>query len=125
MRIPVRPVSEYPFWLRPFFASQRRRYGEVLLPGLLWGRVPRLFAAVALLYGVLDRRLGEVEYVAGSDYSIADIAIWPWAARFEWHLPTIGEYKNVVRWYRTVAQRPAVQRGFDVPSKPEGGIPMP
>ena len=56
MRIPVRPVSEYPFWLRPFFASQRRRYGEVLLPGLLWGRVPRLFAAVALLYGVLDRR---------------------------------------------------------------------
>jgi AhpD family alkylhydroperoxidase len=42
--------------LRPFFRSQERRYGEVLLPGLLWARVPRLFAAVALLYGALDRR---------------------------------------------------------------------
>lgn len=56
MRIPVRDPADYPFWLKPFFASQRRRYGEVLVPGLLWGRVPRLFAAVALLYGALDRR---------------------------------------------------------------------
>ena len=56
MRIAPRPVGDYPFWLRPFFASQRRRYGEILLPGLLWGRVPRLFAAVALLYGALDRK---------------------------------------------------------------------
>ncbi len=76
------------------------------------------------LYGVLDKRLGEVNYVAGDDYTIADIAIWPWAARFEWHLPTIGEYKNVVRWYRAIAERPAVQRGFDVPVKTDG-IPMP
>jgi AhpD family alkylhydroperoxidase len=49
-------MGDYPLWLRPFFRSQKRRYGEVLLPGLLWGRVPRLFAAVALLYGALDRR---------------------------------------------------------------------
>lgn len=56
MRVAPRPASDYPLWLRPFFASQRRRYGEVLVPGLLWGRVPKLFAAVALLYGVLDRR---------------------------------------------------------------------
>jgi uncharacterized peroxidase-related enzyme len=56
MRIAPRAPREYPPWLRPFFASQRRRYGEVLLPGLLWGRVPGLFAAVAILYGVLDRR---------------------------------------------------------------------
>jgi AhpD family alkylhydroperoxidase len=49
-------MRDYPAWLRPFFASQRRRYGQVLLPGLLWARVPRLFAAVALLYGALDRR---------------------------------------------------------------------
>lgn len=56
MRIAPRAPGEYPPWLRPFFASQRRRYGQVLLPGLLWGRVPKLFAAVAILYGVLDRR---------------------------------------------------------------------
>lgn len=56
MRIPARDPATYPLWLRPFFWSQRRRYGQVLLPGLLWARVPKLFAAVALLYGVLDRR---------------------------------------------------------------------
>lgn len=56
MRIKPRDASDCPFWLRPFFRSQKRRYGEVLLPGLLWARVPRLFAAVALLYGALDRR---------------------------------------------------------------------
>jgi AhpD family alkylhydroperoxidase len=56
MRVPARSPDQYPFWLRPFFRSQARRYGKVLLPGLLWGRSPRLFAAVALLYGALDRR---------------------------------------------------------------------
>jgi AhpD family alkylhydroperoxidase len=56
VRIEPRQRSQYPLWLRPFFRSQERRYGQVLLPGLLWARVPRLFAAVALLYGALDRR---------------------------------------------------------------------
>ena len=56
MHIPVKPLKQYPFWLRPFYWNQRRKYGAVLDPGLLWGRVPKLFAAVAILYGVLDRR---------------------------------------------------------------------
>ncbi len=56
MRIQPKPLNRYPLWLRPFFWNQRRKYGQVLLPALLWGRVPQLFAAVALLYGVLDRR---------------------------------------------------------------------
>ena len=56
MHVPVKPLAKYPFWLRPFFWNQRRKYGAVLDPGLLWGRVPKLFAAVAILYGVLDRR---------------------------------------------------------------------
>ncbi|MEH6823151.1 MAG: carboxymuconolactone decarboxylase family protein [Motiliproteus sp.] len=55
MHIDDKPLNRYPLWLRPFFWSQRRRYGSVLKPGLLWARVPKLFAAVALLYGVLDR----------------------------------------------------------------------
>ncbi len=55
MRIEPRKPSDCPWWLRPFFRRQQRRYGQVLLPGLLWARVPRLFAAVALLYGALDR----------------------------------------------------------------------
>ena len=56
MHVPVKPMNAYPLWLRPFFLSQKRRYGKVLKPGLLWARVPRLFAAVAALYGVLDRK---------------------------------------------------------------------
>ena len=56
MFIPEKPLHTYPWWLKPFFWSQKRRYGKVLKPGLLWGRVPKLFAAVAALYGVLDRR---------------------------------------------------------------------
>jgi AhpD family alkylhydroperoxidase len=56
MRIPVKKLKEYPLSLRPFFWNQKRRYGVVLTPGLLWARVPKLFAAVAILYGVLDRK---------------------------------------------------------------------
>ena len=56
MRIAPKPLNEYPWYLRPFFWNQRRKYGVVLLPGLLWGRSPKLFAAVALLYGAIDRK---------------------------------------------------------------------
>lgn len=56
MRISVKPLREYPWILRPFFWNQKRRYGAVLQPGLLWARVPKLFTAVAVLYGVLDRK---------------------------------------------------------------------
>jgi len=67
------------------------------------------------LYGVLDKRLGEVEYLSGS-YSIADMATWPWIARFEWQGVDFPAYPNLLRWYQQIAQRPAVQRGFDVPA---------
>lgn len=66
MHIPVKPLKKYPIWLRPFFWSQKRRYGTVLDPGLLWGRVPKLFSAVALLYGVLDRKSSPLDPVLRS-----------------------------------------------------------
>ena len=66
MRVSVKPLHRYPWLLRPFFRSQQRKYGQVLEPGLLWARVPRLFAAVALLYGVLDRRRSPLEPVLRS-----------------------------------------------------------
>jgi GST-like protein len=75
------------------------------------------------LYGVLDRRLAEVEYVAGK-YSIADIAIWPWAARFEWQSIDLHKLPNVLRWYRAIAARPAVQEGYHIPVK-QPAVPMP
>ena len=66
------------------------------------------------LYGVLDRRLNDREFVADS-YSIADIAIWPWVSRFEWQTVDLNQYGNVKRWYLAIARRPAVQRGYKVP----------
>jgi GST-like protein len=75
------------------------------------------------LYGVLDRRLAEAEYLAGS-YSIADMATWPWISRFEWQTIDLKQYPNVLRWYKAIAARPAVQKGYHVPVK-QPGIPMP
>lgn len=54
--VTVRPISEYPWYARLFFWKQRRTYGRALDPGLLWARSPKVFAALALLYGALDRR---------------------------------------------------------------------
>lgn len=56
MRVKPKPLDRYPWFLRPFFWNQRRKYGAILDPALLWGRSPWLFATVALLYGALDRR---------------------------------------------------------------------
>lgn len=66
------------------------------------------------LYGVLDRRLAEAAYMAG-EYSIADIATYPWIARHEWHKVDLAEFPNVKRWYDTIGRRPAVVRGMAVP----------
>ena len=75
------------------------------------------------LYGVLDKRLEGREFVA-DEYSIADIAIWPWISRFEWQTIDLAKYPNVKRWYVAIANRPAVQKGYQVP-KHVGPIPMP
>ncbi len=65
-------------------------------------------------YRVLDRRLAAVEFVA-VDYSIADMAIYPWAARFEWQQIDLAAYPHVKRWFDALSARPAVQRGMSVP----------
>ncbi len=75
------------------------------------------------IYGVLERRLGEVEYLAG-DYSVADIATWPWISRFEWQTMDLNDYPNLKRWYLAIAARPAVGRGYDVPKRDQA-VPLP
>lgn len=77
----------------------------------------------ARIYGVLDKRLGEHQYLAG-DYSIADIATWPWIARHPRQEMDLNEYPNLLRWYLEIAARPAVQRGYLVPKHVEE-IPIP
>ena len=79
-------------------------------------------AEAARLYGVLDRQLADKAFMCG-DYSIADIATFPWAARHQWQGIDLNAYPNVLRWYREIAARPAVQKGYAVPSPDT--IPMP
>lgn len=76
--------------------------------------IKRYSAETARLYGVLDQRLGQSEFLAG-EYSIADMATFPWVARHEWHKINLADYPNVQRWHEAIAARPAVQRGMAVP----------
>jgi GST-like protein len=69
------------------------------------------------LYGVLQKRLSEAEYLA-DEYSIADIATFPWVARFEWHKVDLADFPAVKRWFDVIAARPAVAKGMAVPTPP-------
>lgn len=75
------------------------------------------------LYAVLDRQLAGHGFMCG-DYSIADIATFPWIARHEWHGVSLADFPNVRRWYLSIAARPAVQKGYSIPDS-RMGIPMP
>ena len=76
----------------------------------------------ARLYKVLDNRLKGRQYIC-DEYSIVDIATWPWISRFEWQQMNLSELPNLRRWYIDIANRPAVQKGYGVPEKLE--VPMP
>jgi len=67
------------------------------------------------LYGVLNDRLKDREFLADG-YSVADIATYPWVARYEWHKTDLNDFPHVKRWFDTISARPAVQRGMKVPS---------
>ena len=67
------------------------------------------------LYGVMNKRLGEVAYLAGDSYTIADVASYPWIARFERHQVELGDYPEVKRWFDEISERPAVDKGMAVP----------
>ena len=67
------------------------------------------------LYAVLNQRLAAHEYLAG-EYSIADIATYPWVARHEWHQTNLADFPHVKRWFDAISARPAVQRGMKVPA---------
>ncbi len=69
------------------------------------------------LYGVLQKRLSDAEYLA-DEYTIADIATYPWVARFEWHKVDLNDFPAVKRWFDKISARPAVQKGMAVPTPP-------
>ncbi len=76
--------------------------------------VERFLKEVTRLYGVMNKRLGESQFLAG-DYSIADIATYPWVARYEMHRTKLEDFPNVKRWFDAISAHPAVQRGMAVP----------
>ena len=67
------------------------------------------------LYGVMDAQLGRNAYLSGPEYSIADVATYPWVARHEWHRVELAAFPNVRRWYEAVGARPGVMKGMAVP----------
>jgi len=76
--------------------------------------IERFHKEARRLYNVLDQELARKEYLAG-EYSIADIATYPWVWRHEIHQVKLEEYPNVKHWYETISERPAVQRGMEIP----------
>ncbi len=120
-----------------FMPTERRRYSEVMQwlmfqmghVGPMMGQchhfrrfapeqipyaVERYTSETRRLYGVIDKRATESEFLAG-DYSIADIATFPWIARHEWQGIELQEFPNLKRWYDAIWARPPVQKGYAVP----------
>ena len=84
----------------------------------------RYFKISERIYRELDERLSHSKYLSGTDYTIADIATFPWIARHEWHDIGLKKFKNLSRWYEVISERKAVQKGFDLLKRGET-IPKP
>ena len=79
----------------------------------------RYFKISKRIYEELDNRLSESKYLAYDEYTIADIATFPWIARHDWHDLGLKNYKNLLRWYNKISERKAVIKGFDLLNKGE------
>ena len=79
----------------------------------------RYFKMAEKIYKELDERLSVSKFLAGKDYTIADIATFPWIARHEWHDIGLKRYINLNRWYKEISKREAVQKGYDLLNKGE------
>ena len=77
----------------------------------------RYFEISETIYKDLDERLENSKFLAGEDYSIADIATFPWIARHEWHDIGLKKFSNLTRWYQEISKREAVKRGYDILKK--------
>ena len=104
-------IGQYHSFYR--FNKGKSKYGE-----------ERYFNITKSLYKNLNDRLSETKYLAGQDYSIADIATWPWIARHQWHDIGLKNYDNLCDWYIRIADRPAVVKGYKFLDK-NSEIPKP
>ena len=79
----------------------------------------RYFKISKRIYEDLDARLTVSKFLSGNEYTIADIATFPWIARHEWHDIGLSQFKNLTRWYNEISEREAVKKGFSFMSKDE------
>ena len=79
----------------------------------------RYFQIAKKIYSELDERLSSNNFLAGNDYTIADIATFPWIARHDWHDIGLNKFKNLSRWYVEISSREAVKKGYDLFDKGE------
>ena len=79
--------------------------------------IKRYVDETARLYGVLDRRLADRAFVAGEDYSIADMAIYPWIVSHKWQSQSLEDFPHVQRWFNSIKERPATVRAYELVQK--------
>lgn len=117
-------VVEWLMWQMANFGPQLGQAHHFLKfnPGTSIYAEKRFHGEAMRLYRVLDERLAGREFVAG-ELSVADIAIWTWASRWDFQQIEIDDFPNVRRWYVQLAERPAFQRGYSVPT--ESKVPLP
>ena len=77
----------------------------------------RYFKISERIYNELDQRLSKSKFLAGDDYTIADIATFPWIARHDWHDIGLKRFQSLTRWYEEISKREAVQKGYDLLNK--------
>ena len=77
----------------------------------------RYFKISKRIYEELDERLSQSRFLAGEDYTIADVATFPWIARHEWHDIGLKKFKGLTRWYKEISNREAVRKGYDLLAK--------
>ncbi len=111
------PVLEWLMWQMGGFGPMLGQAHHFLraAPSKIEYGIKRYVDEAKRLYGVLDRQLAAKAFVAGEEYTIADMSIFPWAARHEWHTVNLADFPNVKRWYDIVNARPAVTKGMAVP----------
>ncbi|HEY9871964.1 MAG TPA: glutathione S-transferase N-terminal domain-containing protein [Candidatus Obscuribacterales bacterium] len=106
-------------WLMLQMASVGPMFGQLnhfkrFAPEKIPYAIERYEKETLRLYGVLDKQLADKEFIC-NDYSIADMATYPWVATYEFQGLTLDNHPNLKRWFETIQQRPAVQRGMAVP----------
>jgi len=124
----VRERSEVIQWLMFQMAGVGPMQGQAHVfvryaPEKIEYAINRYQKETARLYRVLDRRLAEREFLA-EEYSIADIATWPWVYMHDWAGVSVDDMPNLRRWLDTIAERPACQRGLKVPLQTDPGEDM-